>query len=53
MKSRMLAYAFVGALLGVPLQMTAQQQKVSLSLNRVSLKRVLSEIEKKTQYKFS
>ncbi len=53
MKSRMLAYAFVCALLGVPLQMTAQQQKVSLSLNRVSLKRVLSEIEKKTQYKFS
>lgn len=51
--SKMLACVFAGALLGVPLQMTAQQQKVSLKLNQVSLKKTLSEIEKRTQYKFS
>ena len=51
--SKMLACVFAGALLGVPLQMTAQQQKVSLKLNQASLKKTLSEIEKRTQYKFS
>lgn len=51
--SKMLACVFAGTLLGVPLQMTAQQQKVSLKLNQASLKKTLSEIEKRTQYKFS
>lgn len=51
--SKMLACVFAGALLGVPLQMNAQQQKVSLKLNQASLKKTLSEIEKRTQYKFS
>lgn len=51
--SKMLACVFAGALLGVPLQMTAQQQKVSLKLNHASLKKTFSEIEKRTQYKFS
>ena len=51
--SKMLACVFAGALLGVPLQMTAQQQKVSLKLNQASLKKTFSEIEKRTQYKFS
>jgi hypothetical protein len=49
----MLACVFAGALLGVPLQITAQQQKVSLKLNQASLKKTFSEIEKRTQYKFS
>ena len=35
--SKMLACVFAGTLLGVPLQMTAQQQKVSLKLNQASL----------------
>lgn len=51
--SKMLACVFAGTLLGVPLQMTAQQQKVSLKLNQASLKKTFSEIEKRTQYKFS
>lgn len=51
--SKMLACVFAGALLGVPLQITAQQQKVSLKLNQASLKKTFSEIEKRTQYKFS
>lgn len=51
--SKMLACVFAGTLLGLPLQMTAQQQKVSLKLNQASLKKTLSEIEKRTQYKFS
>ena len=53
MKSRWLVGTVVGALLAVPLQLMAQQQKVSLKLSGVSLKQALSEIERKTQYKFS
>ena len=52
-KQRVLKYAFVGFLTGMPLQMIAQQQRVTLKLNHVSLKEALSKIEKKTQYKFS
>ena len=40
--SKMLACVFAGALLGVPLQITAQQQKVSLKLNQASLKKTFS-----------
>ncbi|WP_036899119.1 STN domain-containing protein, partial [Prevotella sp. S7 MS 2] len=49
----MFAYVLAALLMGNPLQIVAQQQKVSLKLNQVSLKKALSEIEKRTQYKFS
>uniref|UniRef100_A0AB33IRM6 TonB-dependent receptor n=1 Tax=Prevotella sp. GTC17254 TaxID=3236794 RepID=A0AB33IRM6_9BACT len=52
-KSRLFAYVLATLLMGNPLQMVAQQQKVSLKLHQVSLKKALSEIEKRTQYKFS
>lgn len=52
-KSGTFACIIVVFLFGVPFRMIAQQQKVSLNLNQVSLKKAFSEIERKTQYKFS